>query len=246
MSDRHKSSRKTSSDKIPDKSERKHKSSASSSKDKKEKKEKKESSKSSGIRRDSPASTSPPEEKKEINDKLPEIRVDGATKPDASRSQPPAAASSSRAPTAGPESSVSPRVQQPNPSHFKLDICAACQKTIMGDVSHAMNKKWHIYCFVCTSCGVPVSDEYYENDGKAYCRRDYNRLFGSTCAGCKKPLSGKKLKALDKEWHPQCFVCFKCKKQFPDMEYYDIDQQPYCETCYDEEEEKLLKTVDGE
>jgi len=124
---------------------------------------------------------------------------------------------------------------------FKLDICAGCNKSIMGDVSHALNKKWHLYCFVCTSCQVPVSDEYYENDGKPYCRRDYNRLFGSTCAGCKKPLSGKKLKALDKEWHPQCFVCCKCNKDFPDMEYYDIDQHPYCETCYDEEEEKFLK-----
>jgi len=123
---------------------------------------------------------------------------------------------------------------------FKLDICAGCNKSIMGDVSHALNKKWHLYCFVCTSCQVPVSDEYYENDGKPYCRRDYNKLFGSTCAGCKKPLSGKKLKALDKEWHPQCFVCCKCNKDFPDMEYYDIDQHPYCETCYDEEEEKFL------
>jgi len=110
----------------------------------------------------------------------------------------------------------------------------------MGDVSHALNKKWHLYCFVCTSCQVPVSDEYYENDGKPYCRRDYNRLFGSTCAGCKKPLSGKKLKALEKEWHPECFKCCVCKDPFPDMEYYDIDQQPYCEKCYDAEEEKLF------
>jgi len=130
--------------------------------------------------------------------------------------------------------------ERPTSVAFKLDICAGCNKSIMGDVSHALNKKWHLYCFVCTSCQVPVSDEYYENDGKPYCRRDYNKLFGSTCAGCKKPLSGKKLKALDKEWHPQCFVCCKCNKDFPDMEYYDIDQHPYCETCYDEEEEKFL------
>ncbi len=124
----------------------------------------------------------------------------------------------------------------------KLDICAGCGKNIMGDISHAMNKKWHLYCFTCTTCQVPVNDEFYENEGKPYCRRDFNKLFGASCSGCKKPLAGKKLKALEKEWHPACFVCHKCRKPFPEMEYFDIDQQPYCEGCYDVEEERLLKT----
>jgi len=121
----------------------------------------------------------------------------------------------------------------------KLEVCAGCGKNIMGDISHAMNKKWHIYCFVCASCNATVSDEYYETDGRPYCRKDFNKLFGASCAGCKKQLQGKKLKALDKEWHPACFNCFKCKKPFPEMEYYDIDGNPYCGPCYDNEEEKL-------
>jgi len=130
---------------------------------------------------------------------------------------------------------------QEQPANAKLEVCAGCGKNIMGDVSHAMNKKWHLYCFSCTVCSAPVSDEYYEADGKPYCRKDFNKLFGSSCAGCHKPLQGKKLKALEKEWHPPCFVCCKCKKPFPEMEYYDIDQQPYCGPCYDEEEEKLTR-----
>lgn len=126
-------------------------------------------------------------------------------------------------------------------NNAKLDVCSGCGKNIMGDISHAMNKKWHIYCFVCTTCSAPVSDEYYETDGRPYCRKDFNKSFGASCAGCKKQLVGKKLKALDKEWHPACFVCGKCKKPFPEMEYYDIDGNPYCGPCYDQEEEKLSK-----
>jgi len=86
-------------------------------------------------------------------------------------------------------------VVTPSGVNIKLDICAGCNKNIMGDVSHAMNKKWHIYCFVCSVCQIPVSDEYYESDGKPYCRRDFNKLFGVTCAGCKKALAGKKTKS---------------------------------------------------
>jgi len=220
-------------------------------KEKKEKKHKDKKDKDKKEKKD--------KDKKKSTSRIDGSRIDGSRIATAGQPSAPAAAATqptlTLTPPSAPASTASASVETGKDvpsspatvpldiaSHAKLDLCAGCGKIIMGDVSHAMNKKWHIYCFVCSTCGATVSDEYYEFEGKAFCRKDFNKFYnGVVCAGCRKPLAGKKLKALEKEWHPSCFVCFKCKKNFPEMEYYDIDQQPYCETCYDKEEEKLTK-----
>ena len=45
------------------------------------------------------------------------------------------------------------------------------------------------------------------NNGKPYCRTCFIDLTCSKCAGCKKPITDKAVKALDADWHVDCFVC---------------------------------------
>ena len=56
----------------------------------------------------------------------------------------------------------------------------------------AMDKKWHLECFVCCECKTPFCDgtPFIEHEGKAYCPDDHGRLFGTKCAGCGKVISG--------------------------------------------------------
>ncbi|XP_055344787.1 transforming growth factor beta-1-induced transcript 1 protein-like [Paramacrobiotus metropolitanus] len=52
------------------------------------------------------------------------------------------------------------------------------------------------------------------------------------CAGCSKPIKGSCLTALEKSWHPQCFVCNGCRKEFTEKSFHTRDDKPYCDACY--------------
>ena len=61
--------------------------------------------------------------------------------------------------------------------------CAGCGQPITGAYTTALGKTWHTEHFVCARCGRPFSaDGFYERDSKAYCKHDYDELFGVRCA----------------------------------------------------------------
>ena len=72
----------------------------------------------------------------------------------------------------------------------------------------AMDKKWHLECFVCCECKTPFCDgtPFIEHEGKAYCPDDHGRLFGTKCEGCGKVLSGPYLEQVPPIVAPLCFV----------------------------------------
>lgn len=72
-----------------------------------------------------------------------------------------------------------------------------------------MGKNWHPEHFCCSECHQPLGNGIIEEkDGKIYCHKDYQKLFGLSCAKCNEPiLSGGYITALEKPWHVDCFVC---------------------------------------
>ena len=40
------------------------------------------------------------------------------------------------------------------------------------------------------------------------------------------------ISALDRTWHPECFVCFDCKKPFGDDGFHEKDEKAFCQECY--------------
>ena len=83
---------------------------------------------------------------------------------------------------------------------------------------------------VCCTNSQLSSSVHEGADGNPYCEEHYLTQFAPKCASCDAPLNGPSLKALGKEWHPDCFVCTHCHKPFPDdAPCLAHENKPYCE-----------------
>lgn len=54
------------------------------------------------------------------------------------------------------------------------------------------------------------------------------------CSACKKPILGKVLDALGRQWHPEHFTCATCEVELGAVTYYESNGRPYCEKDYHE------------
>lgn len=87
--------------------------------------------------------------------------------------------------------------------------CATCFQVIRGPFISAVGKIWCPNHFVCanSSCGVNLHDlGFVEENGKLYCERDYEK-FAPKCQKCQNSILGECCYALEKTFHPECFVC---------------------------------------
>jgi len=107
--------------------------------------------------------------------------------------------------------------------------CAACNKSIVGQVVIALGKMWHPEHFCCAHCGDELGHRnFFERSGRAYCENDYHNLFSPRCAYCNGPIKDKCVTAMDKTWHPEHFICAHCGKEFGDEGYHERDGRPFC------------------
>ncbi|XP_062892743.1 paxillin-like [Mobula hypostoma] len=112
-------------------------------------------------------------------------------------------------------------------------ICCSCKKPIVGKIVTAMGLTWHPEHFVCAHCEEEIGQNgFYERDGRAYCNRDYHKLFSPQCAYCRGPILDKILTALDKTWHPEHFFCANCGDIFGADGYHEKDGKAYCRKDY--------------
>lgn len=52
-------------------------------------------------------------------------------------------------------------------------LCGTCDRGIEGQYAEdEASTKYHVNCFCCLDCGRPLTDGYFEVDGKAYCEQD--------------------------------------------------------------------------
>jgi len=145
-------------------------------------------------------------------------------------------------------------------------ICAGCGQPAVGKRVSAMDKKWHPECFVCQHCKEPFNAEegfveenempYHEKclnilDEQEAAGGDLNASGGLNsskpgsvclCAGCGENIIGKRMSALEKKWHPECFVCGHCRQPFnADEGFVEMDEAPYHDACLDELDEIRAK-----
>ncbi|TGZ81692.1 hypothetical protein EX30DRAFT_253618 [Ascodesmis nigricans] len=68
------------------------------------------------------------------------------------------------------------------------------------------------------------------------------------CRGCSQPIYGKSISSADGRltgrWHKACFVCTTCKDPFSSIEFYVLDNLPYCGRHYHELNFTLCPTCD--
>ncbi|BES96724.1 actin Hypothetical protein [Nesidiocoris tenuis] len=98
--------------------------------------------------------------------------------------------------------------------------CSRCLKELKeGQALIALDRQWHVWCFLCTTCGVSLQGEYMGKDGNPYCEKCFQKHFGVKCAYCSRFISGKVLQAGDNHhFHPTCARCTKCGDPFGDGE----------------------------
>ncbi|ODM89592.1 Paxillin, partial [Orchesella cincta] len=109
--------------------------------------------------------------------------------------------------------------------------CAGCRQPIKTKYIIAMGQHWHPEHFCCHQCGKQLHEnEFYEKDGKAYCVDDFLNLFAPKCKKCRTPITDDYcLVALDADWHADCFRCRDCNCLLEDVNFFEINGEPYCE-----------------
>ncbi|XP_035414993.1 LIM domain kinase 1 isoform X2 [Cygnus atratus] len=87
----------------------------------------------------------------------------------------------------------------------------------------------------CCECGASLSHQYYEKDGRLYCKKDYWARFGELCHGCAEQITkGLVMVAGEQKYHPECFSCLNCHTFIGDGDTYALVERSklYCGHCY--------------
>ncbi|KAL7987090.1 hypothetical protein Chor_006009, partial [Crotalus horridus] len=87
----------------------------------------------------------------------------------------------------------------------------------------------------CCECGALLSHQYYEKDGRLYCKKDYWAHFGELCHGCSEQITkGLVMVAGEQKYHPECFSCLNCQVFIGDGDTYALVERSklYCGHCY--------------
>lgn len=116
-----------------------------------------------------------------------------------------------------------------NPNH--VPTCNTCHQLVRGPFISAIGRVFCPTHFVCQhpSCGINLEQcGFVEEGGKLYCEKDFQRYFAPTCFKCKNTIMGECSHALDKSFHPECFVCVHCKVKLGSGTFHMEDGQPYC------------------
>lgn len=111
--------------------------------------------------------------------------------------------------------------------------CAKCKKKITGEIMHALKMAWHVQCFTCAACKIPIRNRaFYMEEGRPYCEKDFEMMFGTKCRGCdfKIDAGDRFLEALGYSWHDTCFVCAVCQINLEGKTFYSKKDKPLCKT----------------
>ena len=130
---------------------------------------------------------------------------------------------------------------------IRASTCKSCNKEITGRSVIAMDRDWHVECFACKYCKVPLSGEYMIKDDFPYCESDYLNLFGQKCKICEDFIVGRVLQAGGVSYHNACLTCQVCGKGFAegheiftqDGVFWHTECEQYLEDTeyFDEEDE---------
>ncbi|XP_065162912.1 PDZ and LIM domain protein Zasp-like isoform X5 [Atheta coriaria] len=119
----------------------------------------------------------------------------------------------------------------------RVATCGACHSQIRGPFITALGKIWCPEHFTCAtaSCRRPLQDiGFVEDGGQLHCEYCFEQYLAPNCAKCGSKIKGDCLKAIQKNFHPECFNCAHCGKLFGNSPFFLEDGLPYCETDWNE------------
>lgn len=113
-----------------------------------------------------------------------------------------------------------------------IPFCEHCKQQIRGAYVLATGLTWCPEHFTCANpaCNRRLLDTgFVEEKGKKYCEKCFETLIAPICNKCELPITADCLTALQKQWHPECFVCQHCSQPFGNAAFYLENGRPYCE-----------------
>eukprot|EP00039_Didymoeca_costata_P030265 m.28694 g.28694 ORF g.28694 m.28694 type:complete len:320 (-) comp8025_c0_seq2:40-999(-) len=140
----------------------------------------------------------------------------------------------------------------------KADTCARCGNTICHMIGHKDKKSFkssqevlkfggmlfHKKCFTCEQCGTKLNGKRANqipvtHGNSVLCRKHANErekrlsleISQDICQACNKAVSEKVIKVDNTCWHPQCFVCKKCKKSLEKIQFKVENNELFCNEC---------------
>uniref|UniRef100_A0A2M4CIV7 Putative adaptor protein enigma n=1 Tax=Anopheles darlingi TaxID=43151 RepID=A0A2M4CIV7_ANODA len=115
----------------------------------------------------------------------------------------------------------------------KVPICNKCnQKIVTGPFITALGRIWCPDHFIChnANCKRPLADiGFVEEKGDLYCEYCFEEFLAPLCSKCNGRVKGDCLNAIGKQFHPECFKCTYCGKQFGNSPFFLEEGDPYCE-----------------
>jgi len=113
-------------------------------------------------------------------------------------------------------------------------VCVRCNEgfELNEQIVNSGGQVWHSECFVCAQCFQPFPDGiYFEFEGRKYCEHDFHVLYAPCCNKCNEFIIGRVIKAMNANWHPECFVCELCSKQLADIGFLRNLGRALCREC---------------
>jgi len=111
-------------------------------------------------------------------------------------------------------------------------VCGRCNKPIQGQGLQALGKKWHAECFSCDFCTKPFMEAaFVQKYERPFCKPCDTRLFSMYCKSCNNPIEGQAINAMNTTWHPDHFLCSKCKTSLGNGVFHEKNGKPFCLTC---------------
>ncbi|KAJ5080376.1 lim domain family [Anaeramoeba ignava] len=143
-------------------------------------------------------------------------------------------------------------------SRSKSLTCETCGLPISSGVVEALGKSYHPNCFLCSKCGLKLRpSKFYEYYGKPICELCHDKEVGPGpsfkntrtttrtspivksepslyCHTCNLAITSGAIEALNRYYHPNCFICSRCGKKLSTSKFFEQYGNPICERCHDD------------
>lgn len=101
------------------------------------------------------------------------------------------------------------------------DVCGFCRKQVSPCESAivALNRCYHSGCFQCRQCCAPLAGrQYYSRSGLPLCEACHQASL-EPCWACGDVIKDHVIRALERAYHPPCFVCTTCRQPIGEQRF---------------------------
>ncbi|XP_016381805.1 filamin-binding LIM protein 1 isoform X1 [Sinocyclocheilus rhinocerous] len=101
------------------------------------------------------------------------------------------------------------------------DVCGFCRKPVplSEPAIEALNRTYHAACFRCRQCHAPLAAKiYYNKSGTPLCADCYQASL-EPCWACGDVIKDHVIRALERAYHPPCFVCATCRQPIGEQRF---------------------------